>query len=221
MKRILSVLFSASLVLTLTLSATFAKTSPTANGEVVSHSLSEGYDLQFETDSTKFEDVAAKPMGQIEQLNSGTDLVKALDGEKIFGSDGIDLGSYSLLTKVQDLKPFRISDDQRVKFTNVTVTWEVPNLPKNMDALVLHYSTARNVWEINTPSKIDGKKITNTFKDLSPVAVIYKMKDTTGEDTKKPTKTGDNSNVMLYAGIAVVALVGIGVIAFTKRKKEN
>ena len=73
-----------------------------------------------------------------------------------------------------------VNGELKQKVKNVTLTWEVPNLVKTAkNVKVLHYSTVRNTWEILTPKSVDfdNKTITQEFKDLSPVAVIYQAGD--------------------------------------------
>lgn len=88
---------------------------------------------------------------------------------------------------------------------------------------VLHYSTERNTWEILTPKSVDfdNKTITQEFKDLSPVAVIYQAGDANANKngTKaNSTKTGDSTNVMPFVALGVVALAGIGFCVVRRKK---
>ena len=169
--------------------------------------------------SDDFNDVPSDVQDQIAKLNEGTSISEVLDTSKI--DTKLDLSKYALLTKVQDLKAYDANGNQITE--NVGVTWEVPNLTESMDVQVLHYSTVRNVWEIITPDKIDleNTKITTTFKDLSPVAVIYAQKDTSGTTkTEEKTNTGAQTNTAVYAGIGVVAVLA-GAFFVVKSKKSN
>lgn len=221
MKKMWKNLCCITTIMFLTFTSVFAKPSPTVNGSVISYSgVDDGYAIEFEYDQSQFEDVKSKPMGQIEQLNSGTNLVKALEGEKIEGVDHLSLGDYTLLTKVQDLKPFKISNDERKVFYHVTVTWEVPNLTDEMDIKVLHYSTHRQVWEVYQPDQYGDKKVTNTFQDLSPVAIIYKLKETPAASSNQ-TKTGDETHIVMHLCFALGSLTVLVILFVLVKKKKD
>lgn len=133
------------------------------------------------------------------------------------------MSGYSLLTEFQDLSVY-VNGELKQKVKNVTLTWEVPNLVKTAkNVKVLHYSTERNTWEILTPKSVDfdNKTITQEFKDLSSVAVIYQAGDANANKngTKaNSTKTGDSTNVMPFVALGVVALAGIGFCVVRRKK---
>lgn len=129
------------------------------------------------------------------------------------------LEKFQLLTEIQDLSIVDQSTGIPVEgLTNVTLTWEVPNLTSEMKNIrVLHYSTVRNVWEILTPDKVDfeNKAITQTFQDLSPVAVLYTLDD----GTATSPGTGDSTAIFYYAAAAILAF-GVCVVVFRKRARN-
>ena len=139
----------------------------------------------------------------------------------------VELGDLVALTELQNLVAV---DANGNRLTNVTVTWEVPNLTTSLGKVyVLHYSEVRNVWELITPDNVDAanKRITATFADLSPVCVVYDRtsvsegSDTSDDgETGKNPQTGDTSNPLLYVGIAGIALVGIGAAVIMMKKKK-
>lgn len=188
------------------------------NGEVVTGSTSTfADDFSYLTTSEKEADVKAVEI--IDQLNAGTSLAQAFSGETVSlpeGSD-IDLADFSLLTEVQDLQAFD-ADGNPIE-ENATISWEVPNLTSELgDVYVLHYSTKSDRgWEVIEPDEVnyDTKMITATFKDLSPVAVIYKSSESAPAENPN---TSTSTNAGLYLGVGAVALVAIGLIVFKKHK---
>lgn len=234
MKKLVKYGMAMLLFLTMSVSTVFAVGSATANGAVTGVSgVAEGVTVSFATDAdTVFEDVTPEAAAQIESLNSETSLEDALADVSVQLPEGttIDLAEFSLLTRLQDLVALN-PDGTDANATNVTVTWEVPNLTSNMgEVYVLHYSTVRNVWEVIEPSNVDFNKltVTATFPDLSPVAVIYKQSDGTAtgdsSDTTTTTKeesavkTGDNTNIALYAGLGGAAIIALGLLAYRSKK---
>lgn len=228
MKRMIKVLLAVSAVFALTLSTTFALPSATANGSVVGEAtingeVVEGTKVLFET---SYEDVSQDIQTIITQLNAGTAIAEVLDTASVQAPAGLDVSSLKLLTQIQDLV-VRDADGNLVKDAkNVKVTWEVPNLTDGLgDVYVIHYSTVRNVWEIIKPDQVDfaNKTITATFADLSPVGVVYvpsSSQVTTDKNESTNVQTSDDTNIALYAGIAVVALVAIAGLVY-KTKKQN
>ena len=104
------------------------------------------------------------------------------------------------------------------------VTLSVPALTENTtDVAVLHYSTARKIWEVIEPKNVDkeNKTVTAEFEDFSPVAVIAKEGTfdtlTSGGAQGTSPKTEGVSDWMLWAGAAVLLLMtGSGLLL--KRK---
>ena len=104
------------------------------------------------------------------------------------------------------------------------VTLSVPALTENTtDVAVLHYSTARKIWEVIEPKKVDkeNKTVTAEFEDLSPVAVIAKEGTfdalTSGGAQGTSPKTEGVSEWMLWAGAAVLFLM-TGSVLLLRRK---
>ena len=128
--------------------------------------------------------------------------------KEILGYDNM-----TLLTSIQDLSLYESNSNIPVKQNNVTITWEVPNISKNIDAStvkVLHYSIERSTWEILTPKSVnaDNKTVTQEFKDLSPVAVMYSNRiETPAKTNKSAVKTGDSTPLYIWA------ILGLGSVA--------
>lgn len=221
MKKTFKFLSASAVAFAFALSAAFALPSQTANGAVVGEPTIdgkpvEGMKVQFENAVTT---APVEQKDNITAINSGKSLSETLTGETVKTPANFDLAKANVLTEVQDLVA-RDADGNVLKdVKNITVTWEVPNLTQGIgDVHVLHFSTVRNVWEVLTPSKVDyeNKTLTTTFPDLSPVAVIYTPSNAV--DKGDNVDTGDHTNVMLYAGLAVVALAAMGTIAFRTKK---
>lgn len=223
MKKLLTTI-SLALTLCLSLSTVFAAPSINKNGAVKADSLlingakAEGKIAEFKSDEATYKaaGVSTEVINVIEKVNANPTQLATL-------IKGVDLSGYSLLTEFQDLSVYTNGNLEK-GVANVTVTWEVPNLAKTAkNVKVLHYSTVRNTWEILTPKSVDfnNKTITQEFKDLSPVAVIYTTADANAANagTKtNSTKTGDSTNVIPFVALGVVALAGIG---FCVRRKKS
>jgi len=109
----------------------------------------------------------------------------------------------------------------------VTITFEVPGVSEDTKAVVLHYDTSKKAWEL-VETKVGNGTITATFTSLSPVAFVVdgKAADAANAATTKTTtstqalspKTGE-MNVVLYACVvAGIALTGMGIISFRKKR---
>lgn len=228
---------AASLAAVLLMStAVFAAGSVTFNGDIETGSvLIDGQPMDKDTHKVVFEDEKAVPddvaktmdaevVTKIDEINEEPAKVsEVLTEAQVAAGDTIDVSKLQMLTKIQDLSVRLVSDSSLVADAkNVTVTWEVPNLAEGLgEVRVLHYSTHRNLWEILKPDSVDyaGKAITQTFEDLSPVAVVYVPAEggtTTGSTDN--VKTGDTSNMALYVVIAAAAVVVISALAIAKKK---
>lgn len=224
MKKITGLLCTLLATYMLFVTPVMALPSQTANGEGVDATidgqpLPEGTKLTFVND---FESVPQEEVASIEALNAGTEINEVLDTAAVSSPDGINVSEVKLLTKLQNLTFVDENGEQIPNATNVQATWEVPNLTTDLgNVYVLHYSTVRDVWEIITPDNVDAnaKLVTATFKDLSPVAIVYMP--AVNEGNGGTTSTGDTANVALYAGVAVVSLGVIGAIVYTMKKKNK
>lgn len=218
--------------------AVFAAPSVTINGSVAQDSVTmDGVDsstveLRFEeVDTTNLDAAVAE---QIQAIAAEPSAVSNVIAEAtVAEGDTIDTSKLQLLTQIQDLNIRDLETGELVtEATNVKVTWEVPNLTEGIgEVRVLHYSTVRGAWEILVPDSVDyaNKAITQTFADLSPVAVVYvpAAEDTTtaGSSTETGTtegaQTSDSMQTVLYAVIAVAAVVLIAVLVVSKKKVNN
>lgn len=191
----------------------FAAGSIVANGAptgevAVDGKIVEGSTAQF-SDTFTVED--QEVLDAIAQLNSGAKLADVLEEVEMPEGLEIDLADFSLLTKIQDL--IALDGEGKDLNENVKVSWEVPNLTEDMsEVYVLHYSETRSVWEVIEPENVDkeANEIQATFKDLSPVGVIYK--------SEGAVDTSTGTNTVLYIAVGAIALVGICGIVAAKRK---
>ena len=155
----------------------------------------------------------------IKDINAGTKTLNDL--VKVESSIASDVAGESLITAFMDVTPI----DGGIKFADgrYQVTLSVPALTKGMtDVKVLHFSTARNVWEVITPSNVDlnNKELTFEVEDLSPIAIIAKVDASQAVTNTAGTspKTGvDSTNTVPFAGAAVVLLGAAAVVAFRKK----
>lgn len=176
------------------------------------------FEVELET-TVKSEEV----LNLIEKINAQPELVEqVLKDANVSPEDEGIMERLQLLTEIQDLSIVDPATGVPIEgLTNVTLTWEVPNLTSSMENIrVLHYSTVRSVWEILTPEQVDyeNKAITQTFEDLSPVAVLYTLDD--GADTSPGT--GDGARGIYYVAAGILALiVCMGVLVSRKKVKTR
>ena len=143
------------------------------------------------------------------------------DIAKAESSIASDLTGESLVSAFMDVTP--INGGVQLADGRYQVTLSVPALTKGMtDVKVLHFSTARNVWEVITPSNVDlnNKELTFEVQDLSPIAIIAKVdaSQAVTNTTGTSPKTGvDSTNTVPFAGAAVVLLGAAAVVAFRKK----
>ena len=228
MKKRIKGLIVGAAVMVLGSIAAFAAPSITKNGAV-----SQDFTINGEVgDTTKYRATFELPLEKTVESQDVLDAIKRVNAEpakvsellkeaEVSEADQALVSDFLLLTEIQDLSIVEQATGEPVKgLTNVTLTWEVPNLTREMKNIrVLHYSTVRNVWEILVPDQVDfeNKAITQTFPDLSPVAVLYTLDD--GSSTSPGT--GDSSPVILYVTLAAAALIIAAVAVFFRRKAKN
>lgn len=220
MRKLLKGLLVGMVVACLGTTAVLADGSITATGTVSQEVTVNGQKVAGAkaTLSDDMTNVPAEQQAVIAELNKGADLATTLKDAKF--ATPFDLTGYAMTVKMQDLT---VVDANGNPLKNVTVKLEVPNLPANADVKVLHFSGDRGVWEVITPDKTEGKTVTVTFTDLSPVAVIYKTTTaggTTGGNTSSNVPTGDNSAVAFYVALAAAAVCVGGFVVY-RTKKEN
>lgn len=94
--------------------------------------------------------------------------------------------------------------------TPATFTFDVSGT-KGKTLYVFHWNGSE--WEY--VDKGTGTSVTATFDDLSPVGIVMKL-------DKAPTpKTGDDSNIALWAGIMAVAAAGAAGTAIFRAKRNK
>lgn len=228
MKKKIKGLIAGAAVMMLGSIAALAAPSITKNGAV-----SQDFTINGEVgDTTKYRATFEVSLEKTVESQEVLDAISAVNTEpakisellkeaEASEADQALLSNFQLLTEIQDLSIVDQATGEPVEgLTNVTLTWEVPNLTREMKNIrVLHYSTVRNVWEILVPDQVDfeNKAITQNFPDLSPVAVLYTLDD--GSSTSPGT--GDSSPVVLYVTLAAAALIIAAVVVFFRRKAKN
>ena len=172
--------------------------------------ISDDIDVEFHSDLNQdiplYGQVDEEVIEIIDGINHGEELEAALDHETIINE--LNLHDYHILTNLDDLIVYDHNNNIILHPQNITVTWEVPNLTRNLiDIRVLHYSNIREVWEILMPDNInfDDKLITCTFQDLSPVCVIYKT--ISNETVSKAT--GDDHEYWSFYTLIISGVVTI------------
>ena len=226
MKRMLRTLVASVAVLALGVTTAFAAPSINVNGSAVGDVLVNGQVVEATVSFTNdFTNIESEVKEVISQINEGTNIADILADVTVEGAESLNLKEYSLATTLQDLVAV---DANGNALKNVTISWEVPNLVQNMgDVKVLHYSTERKVWEVINPENVDfaKKTVTATFKDLSPVGIIYKNVASNGGANSGSENGSENNlpetgSVVSSTQIAIVALIAVaGGVALLSGKK--
>ena len=99
------------------------------------------------------------------------------------------------------------ADGKEIAFLDVSKsqdwTYDFGNLSKYKEGKEINYTTSEDyVKGYNT--SIDGMNITNTY-----VPVITTVKNDTTQHKLSKILTGDNTNIGLYLGICVLAIIGL------------
>ena len=77
-----------------------------------------------------------------------------------------------------------------------------------------HWDTATAAWQYVNKAASSGNKVTFTFPELSPVAIVQTA-------TATP-QTGDNSNIALWGGLMVAAIaVAAGTVVYSRKRKNE
>lgn len=200
----------------------------------------EGAEAKITTD---FSELALEPEVQqkIELLNTSPEKLQEVLEEILKDAElpeGFDIQTAKLLSNVQNLCIYGPDGKPLEDVKNVELTFEVPNMPSDGSAdgfFVLHFSKVRG-WEILKPKSVDfeNKSMTVFFPDLSPVAVIYKDKESAGaeksesesasasasaKDGETAPKTADTTPFALYALVLAGAALTVFGIRRTKVSK--
>lgn len=145
-------------------------------------------------------------------------IIKELNAKKVTSlSADIQkkLAGKTLLSNFCDLEPVGKHDEcasrkyHEVELTVTTLT------EKCSEVVVLHYSEDRDVWEVLTPEKVDGNKITVKYTDLSPVGVYAKVADNKVGTAAPMGST--SSTWMIWTAMALIVL-GSGAIVSQKKR---
>lgn len=102
------------------------------------------------------------------------------------------LGEKKAVCDIFDLEPEKGQKKDEDGYYAVELT--VDNLSKKYTkVVVLHYSEARELWEVIEPTKVDGDKITVKFADLSPVIIYGELIESEEDETLGSGNEGSGS----------------------------
>lgn len=208
----------------------FADPSPTAEVTAVGDSEGKYTVEQYTGDNLEeLRSEAPQAANVIEQINSG---VKTFDAiretvpqdivQEIEEKTQENLENISMLTKFIDLST--VGEVEKTADGFYDVRLQIPTLTESMiNVQILHYSTERSVWEVNTPDEVDytNKTIRAKFQDLSPIVVIAKEDpskaagDINAEGVGTAPKTGSASDAAAWGCAAV--LLGAGAVAVFRK----
>lgn len=225
-KRLSGTILAAALIVS---QAVTAVAAGSVSGQVaLPEEYAEAYEIT-EASAESFADVqAAAPevYEEIMAVNEGTadlqTVIETLAPELV-----PEIEDKEMVAPFFDLKPINGGiqlDDGRYR-----VMLSVPILTQFMtDVKLLHYSIARNVWEIITPENVDytNRRIEAIFEDFSPVAVIANVDESaaaetvTGSSAGTSPKTGMTETWMVWAAVAVV-LTAAGTWTYRRARKED
>lgn len=217
-KKKYGILLAAAMVLTqaVTVFAAGSKTAEVAlNGDSAgAYAVQEGTAENF----AYLQESNAPVLEMIQKINAGEEKLQSI--AEAAPELEAELKDKEMVTPFFDLTP--VGDGIKTADGKYLVTLEVPALTTKMvDVKLLHYSTARNLWEIITPDDVNyaAKTITAKFEDLSPVAVIAKEDPEAEAVVGTSPQTGRNSIWFAWIGAgAVLAIFGTGM--YRKSKAE-
>lgn len=218
-KRLFGTILAAALIVTQA-ATVFAAGSKTADVAVVGDSkayyeVTESSEEVFKEAGVTDEAVLSKIMA----VNDGTETLQSVAEQNADLEE--TLSDKEMITPFFDLVP--VNDGVKTDDGKYLVTLSVPTLTEGMaDVMLLHYSTARSVWEIVEPTDVDyaAKEITAEFEDLSPVAVIANTDNAAAADTVTGTspQTGMSGTWMVWLGAAVV-LAAAGAVTYRRARR--
>lgn len=169
-----------------------------------------------------FEEVDDPIQRKITQMNEGITAAQVLVDDNILYHNEVDLNNLTLLSKIKDLRVTNSSGENVSKeYTKIEVTWEEPRLNDNIENIqILHYSTVRKRWEVFAPKSIDydKKTITAFFYDLSPVGVLYKVKDAESVDEQLVVTSVKSVNIYL---VIIVFGIVLALYSFYKARESE
>lgn len=143
-----------------------------------------------------------------------TDVQKAL--KEIAGSNA----------KSEDLEMFALFDVDATQLAKdaiadgtVNITVALSGAKSSDKYVAVHFKDASTA-EVIPCTAGDGTVTITMGNSFSPVMILsYSEGSSTSKSSSKTANTSDESNVALYAGIMVAAVVAAGVVFFTTRKK--
>lgn len=224
MKKLLKVLLTTVLLLSVGAMAVSAEGSPEKPGAIGDWTAYDGegkeydheiYELVF--DERAIEDIdrhTEELRNTMAAVNAGTKSMLNYLKER-----GVSLPSNTsnvgMFMEIRDLIVRNKETKEKVDAYNVTATWEVPNLVEGFGQIyIYHHSTNNHTDELFKPDSVNygEKAITATFKDLSPVSVVYI------QTAQKPVDTAAKDYTGFFALAAVAA--GLALIAVNKKEKS-
>lgn len=114
---------------------------------------------------------------------------------------------------------------QTEKASDLAVVWQgdIPTTYKgktltfnvSVDGTYYAYHWNGTSWDlVEGPKASSGKKVSFTFPDLSPVAIV--------QGSATTPQTGDNSNIALWGGLMVAAVaVAAGTVVYSRKRKNE
>jgi len=163
----------------------------------------------FDDSEAAFAPLDDKVEGVIKELNNNkatslsTKLQKAIKGKTL-------LAKVFDVEAVGDHKDCEKRNYHEIEMTVTTITDKCSNI------VLLCYSETKGEWEVITPVKVDGNKITVRIKDLSAVAIYANVVGGTAVGVS-PSTEGVSSAWMLYAAMALIVL-GTGTVVYQRKR---
>lgn len=205
-KKLFGTILAAALVVAQAVSAFAADSATAMPGESTG-----SYQITAINSGDQFPDVPADVMNKILAVNGGTESLQSV--ADLAPGLASSLSGKTMVTPFFDLSP--VSGGVQAAAGGYEVTLQVSSLTSGTTGVqALHYSTARNTWELVAPTSVDSanKQITLVFQDLSPVAIIADGGTVANNATGTSPKTGVASNWMALLGAgAVLAFVSVAV----------
>lgn len=214
MKKIITWIGIAVMTLALSLTA-FALPSPTVSGFV------KGISSAVDSDGTAV-DVIVETVSEAETQASFTEAEKkAVEEIKNLSKVKEVMGNrWKDGLQVADIRNVRIVGDASLVRFPVTIRFNVPGVTARSTVHVLHFTAKAGKWEVVDSTHGDSY-IQATFNSLSPVAFIVDTDTAEAMESNVTSPKTGQPGFPIWAGAAVVAVLGGAVIFRTNRKGKT
>lgn len=227
MKKIITTVLAAMLILTLNLQALAAPSVSSGSDDGVTSD--KGYVTSDEIDISLYMRAMLDVADRINNISESITVADALGAEllgllRYVDEASMETGKFAdpaELHFLTEMKQLTFHDVEPSEDNPVKVTFTVNNITPTMDVYVLYYCPEHGCWELIKTTKTADNQVTASFHaGTSLYALVYfdKGAAANGSEGTSP-KTGEGSMSTVYA-IAALAFIAFGIFAVKKSKKK-